>query len=375
MRKKLIFVIVFIIGIISIGTGIYLILQHKWYAITNAVFVESKTISNIGFNRVGGKIVKMTKEEGDPVKEGEILAEIDQRDIRLKKEQLEKEIEALGKQKEQLLLALSRTAIQSSSSVSISESNARSLEKKIQALKNKLKALDATIEQLRRDYDRNKFLYENNAIAKRNLEVVETELKAKIAEREATLDEIKSLEEQLKSAISQVEYSKAGMTVTKEILKQIESIDAKIWVLRKELEDVNNLISYSVLKAPFSGKIGKKYVNVGAVVAPGQPVYAIVNPKDIYILVLLEEEKMEGVKPGAKAKITIDAYPNEEYEGVVSEILPTSAAKFALVPRDISAGEFTKVSQRIPVKIRITKGDISKLVVGMGGEVKIKRLK
>ncbi len=59
----------------------------------------------------------------------------------------------------------------------------------------------------------------------------------------------------------------------------------------------------------------------------------------------------------------------------MEKILPTSAAKFALVPRDISAGEFTKVVQRIPVKVRITKGDVSKLVVGMGGEIEIKRMK
>jgi membrane fusion protein (multidrug efflux system) len=109
------------------------------------------------------------------------------------------------------------------------------------------------------------------------------------------------------------------------------------------------------------------------VVNPGMPVYALIDPKDIYILVLLEETKLKGVEVGCPAYIKIDAYPHMKYKGVVKEILPASAAKFALVPRDISAGEFTKVVQRMQVKVKITEGDTSKLVVGMGGEIEIKR--
>ena len=71
--------------------------------------------------------------------------------------------------------------------------------------------------------------------------------------------------------------------------------------------------------------------------------------------------------------LTLDAYPDKEFTGVVREVMPASAATFALVPRDISAGEFTKVAQRIPVRIEITGGDRSLLRVGLGGEVEIKR--
>jgi membrane fusion protein (multidrug efflux system) len=91
--------------------------------------------------------------------------------------------------------------------------------------------------------------------------------------------------------------------------------------------------------------------------------------------VLLEESKLKGVQKGCKAYVRLDAYPNKVFEGVVEEISPASAATFALVPRDVSAGEFTKVVQRIPVKIRLTKGDMSLLRVGMGGEVEIRRAK
>ncbi len=136
---------------------------------------------------------------------------------------------------------------------------------------------------------------------------------------------------------------------------------------------MENKISYTKLKAPFDGIIAKRFVYKGSVIRSGMPVYSIIPENSIYINVLLEETKLEGVKVGAPVKIKIDAYPDKKFEGVVEKIEPVSAAKFALVPRDISAGEFTKVAQRIPVRLKITKGDLSILRVGMGGEVEIKR--
>ena len=102
-------------------------------------------------------------------------------------------------------------------------------------------------------------------------------------------------------------------------------------------------------------------------------VYAVLDPQNIYIIALLEENKLDGVTPGDPVVIRIDAYPDQKYKGIVSQVLPASAATFALAPRDISAGEFTKVAQRIPVRINITEGDISLLQVGLSGEVEIRR--
>jgi len=81
------------------------------------------------------------------------------------------------------------------------------------------------------------------------------------------------------------------------------------------------------------------------------------------------------VEPGNEALIRIDAYTDQEWRGEVEQVLPASAATFALAPRDISAGEFTKVAQRIPIRIRITEGPLEKLRIGLGGEIEIRRRK
>jgi membrane fusion protein (multidrug efflux system) len=128
-----------------------------------------------------------------------------------------------------------------------------------------------------------------------------------------------------------------------------------------------------VLKSAIAGRIAKKFVSAGDIVSPMSAVYAVLDPNNLYIVALLEENKLNGVTPGDPVSIRIDAYPDQKYKGMVNQVLPASAATFALAPRDISAGEFTKVAQRIPVRIDITEGDVSFLQVGLSGEVEIRR--
>jgi len=196
-----------------------------------------------------------------------------------------------------------------------------------------------------------------------------------IGERDSLIKKLYALNDQLSAAKKQIALAVVDRRSIKEIEKEINALDKEIASLKARLKNAELNLRYCKLKSPIDGRVAKKYVSVGDVVSPGIPVYALIDPKDIYILVLLEETKLKGVKPGCPARIKIDAYPDLEYRGVVKEILPASAAKFALVPRDISAGEFTKVVQRMQVKVKITEGDISKLVVGMGGEIEIKRAK
>jgi membrane fusion protein (multidrug efflux system) len=101
----------------------------------------------------------------------------------------------------------------------------------------------------------------------------------------------------------------------------------------------------------------------------GMKILSIVDPKSLYVLDLLEETKLKGINPGCSVKIHIDAL-DKDFEGVVSEILPASASTFALVPRDISSGEFTKLAQRFYVKIKFNKVP-KNVLVGMSGEVQI----
>ncbi|WP_457621828.1 HlyD family secretion protein [Persephonella sp.] len=373
MRNKFGLIIVLLLIIIFSVVSFRWIKHRIEYAVTDAVFVETEKLAHISFKRVSGKIVKMYREEGDTVKKGEILAEIDPSDYQIQLEKLKAEIKSLSYKKEALEKKLERIKSQLNRKLEISKLSLRQVEEEIKGLTLKLKQIDFRTEQLEKDVNRFRNLAKKDLVPARKLEEMETELKILRTEREALSSRLEQMRINKVIMEKKVKQAKADILKTGELKKEISSIKEKINVLKKQKEDIQNLIKETKLVAPFDGKIAKKYKTEGEVVSSGMPVYAVVSDEEIYINVLLEETKLKGIRKGSKAYIRIDAYPDEVYEGVVEEINPVAAAKFALVPRDVTAGEFTKVAQRIPVKIRITKGNTSLLRVGMSGEVEIKR--
>ena len=353
-----------------------IMIKHRMdYAITDAVFVDTEDIHNVGFQRVNGKIIRMTKKEGEEVHKGELLAEIDPRTYQLIVKELKKTIEAKRNKRDKLRITLKKTIEILDIKERIAKDKVKEIKDQIDSLKDKISSLDAQIAQLKRDTRRYRNLYLKGAVAKRTYEKIDTDLISRIRQKKALLKQLSALKKQLSISKKEILLVRANRKSIDELKKQIAQIDSQIKALKERLKNAELDLRYCKLISPIDGRVAKKYRSVGDVVNPGIPVYALIDPKDIYILVLLEETKLKGVHVGCPAKIKIDAYPDLTYKGVVEEILPTSAAKFALVPRDISAGEFTKVVQRMQVKVKITEGDVSKLIVGMGGEIEIKREK
>ncbi|MGA1845926.1 HlyD family secretion protein [Deferribacter abyssi] len=366
--------------LLTLGLAVFIYFAYQYFnfikefATTDAMFVKSNKITNISFKRVGGKLIKLYFKEGDNVEKGDLMAEIDSTDYKVKLEAITKKIESLKKKKEQLDIQIDRVSKELVIKKQNAQKNVEYIEKEIKSIKYNIEEMETNIEQMTRDYNRYKTLYEQKAVSKRSYEDIETKLKSLKQKK-------KSLESKLEGLIKQKDMAYNNIRIIEEKFKQIkelektkESLIKQIDAAKQEQKDTKNLISYCKLYAPFDGVVGKKYVEVGTVVNSGYPIYSIVDTKDLYVEVLLEETKMNGVKKGAPATFRVDAYPNIEFKGIVESIYPASAATYALVPRDISAGEFTKVAQRIPIKIKITEGNISLLKVGMGGEVRIKRV-
>ncbi|MFN4132284.1 MAG: HlyD family secretion protein, partial [Caldimicrobium sp.] len=253
------------------------------------------------------------------------------------------------------------------------EREIKGLEEQRRAQSAKIEALRARLKFLIKERNRREILYKDGLISLQSLEVIETEEKElghQIEAEKALLRAIEEKLEVLKKNLLLIENERLGL---KSLKAQLTALSHQEKALQAQRDEANLYLSYSQLKSPFSGYIAKKFHNEGDVIAPGEPIYALVDPESFYLLVLLEENKLKGVVVGARAKIKLDAYPDKVWKGEVETILPASAATFALVPRDISAGEFTKLSQRIPVKIRFTEGDRSLLRVGLSGKVEIER--
>lgn len=375
MKKRIGLVVVIALIVLFLIVGYKYVHHRMVYAVTDAVFTESDSLTNLSFQLVGGKIIKMPYEEGDVVKKGALLAQIDPTMLQNSKKRAVFSLNALKDKQDSLKKSLARvkSAIQINKKIaglSVSSTNFQ-----IASAISMLKSKEAILKKVKRDFIRAKTLYIHHAFSKMKYQDARTVLTS-------TKNEILSLKEKIEGLKLAMPISKQKLKAADNEQKRVKEIGAQIAALNNQIkatgEQIKSIvyrISQTKLNSPFDGIIAKKYQNVGSVVAPGMFVYSITDPRSIYVYALLEEQKLEGIKVGNPVNITIDAYPNRKYQGVVESILPTTAAKFSLVPRDIAAGEFTKVSQRVGIRIKITKGNSSDIKVGLSGEVEIKRSK
>ena len=368
-------------GLLILGALVIVVMAVRFvhyrmrYAVTDAVFVRTDSLATLGFDRVSGRVLKVEKKEGDPVSAGEVIAAIDDTPYRLEAQRLTSEIQAARENQARQELLLARLQKETDLNVKIAHSRVGQLGRQKDALGAKAASIQAAIDQLKRDSQRFEVLYKARAVAKQKAEDVGTRLAAKVAEKRAVVENAAAVAASIDSAKLGVQLAEAGRTQVDEVRKGIRALAEKIKGLTAALENAQSNITACVLKSPITGRIAKQYVSAGDIVSPLSAVYAVLNPKDLYVVALLSENKLTGVVPGDPVFIQIDAYPNQKYKGIVTQVLPASAATFALAPRDISAGEFTKVAQRIPVRIRITEGDTQLLQVGLSGEVQIRRKK
>ncbi|MGA7879167.1 MAG: efflux RND transporter periplasmic adaptor subunit, partial [Desulfoferrobacter sp.] len=123
--------------------------------------------------------------------------------------------------------------------------------------------------------------------------------------------------------------------------------------------------------SPIDGVIAKKVGNLGEVVKPGQPIAIVVDLANLWVEANLEETKIEQVRWGQAVDLAVDAYPGKKFKGKVVNIGAAASSEFALIPENRSAGNFTKVTQRIPVKIEVIE-PVRQLRPGMMVEVAIK---
>jgi membrane fusion protein, multidrug efflux system len=131
-------------------------------------------------------------------------------------------------------------------------------------------------------------------------------------------------------------------------------------------------LGHTVVHAPIDGVIGNRQVRVGRLVAPGTSLLDIVPVKDVWVVANFKETQVEHIRPGQRVHITIDGYPNEKLEGVVDSFAPGSGSAFSLLPADNATGNFIRVVQRVPVKIRFKGNPLTgRLVPGLSARVEI----
>lgn len=133
----------------------------------------------------------------------------------------------------------------------------------------------------------------------------------------------------------------------------------------------NNMLDNATLRSPITGKVIKTLAKEGEVVAPGQAVAMVIDDSKLYVSANIEETEIKRVKVGEKVDITVDAYSDKHLTGHVKEIGEATNSTFSLLPATNTSGNFTKVTQRIPVKIAIDDTNGAPISAGMNAVIKI----
>ena len=231
---------------------------------------------------------------------------------------------------------------------------------------NNLAVSDAGIEEVKvllanaeADYNRYKKLLENNAVTRQQFDAVQTQY------------------ESLRAKLETMQRQKQSTRLAKdEQTQRLAQNDAAIEVCRAALNLAELNLSYTVILAPCDGYTSRKTVQNGELVSVGQPLLSVVDSHEKWALANYRETQMKHIRIGSVAEITVDAFPDTRFEGVVVAVSGATGAKYSPHSHDNAVGNFVKTAQRIPVKIAFTGNNdseiLSQLVAGMNVECKIK---
>lgn len=290
-------------------------------------------------SRVSGYVNEIRFEENQHVNKGDTLVKLDDRDLQVKVEQA---LAALENAKVNLTVARANTGT--------AEANTNTASSTIEAAK--VKVWKAT-----QDYTRYENLLKEKATSQQQFDA------AKAAKLSAEA-ELETASKQEISSSMQGQAANRQISVAQSLIAQRQA-DVDFALLQ---------LSYAAITAPASGLASKKNIQVGQFVNAGTPLFAIVSESGIYVMANFKETQLEKMKTGLPVDVKVDAFPDQHIQGTVYSFSPATGAKFSLLPPDNATGNFVKVVQRIPVKIKLDaeKEVMEKLRAGMSVRVSVK---
>ena len=173
-------------------------------------------------------------------------------------------------------------------------------------------------------------------------------LEQSTADKKRTAAAVIGAKASLASAQAQLAFAKANVDVLKSQQSEAQHTRAE---LANAVDRAARDLSFTEIRAPFDGVVGNKAVSVGQYVQPGTRLLAVVPLDEVYVDANMKETQLTEIRPGQKADVSVDANDGQSVEGVVRSIAPASGAQFSLLPPDNATGNFTKIVQRVTVRI------------------------
>jgi membrane fusion protein (multidrug efflux system) len=303
-------------------TGAAADLGYRWWTVTR--FIEATDDAYVSAHnttlatKVSGYVSSITVEDNSRVARGDVIATIDDGDYQLAVDQAsdrvasaQATVDRIGRQ------VIAQQAAVDQAQAQLAAAQAAS-----------------TLRQL--EHDRQQSLAQRDFASRQ------------------TLDQAQSNRDQASAAVRSAQAGLAAAEANVEVLKaQQQEAERNRDELRTVLGRAQRDLSFTVIRAPVDGVIGNRIVQTGDYVQTGQRLASLVPLDEVYVDANFKETQLARLQPGQKVDITIDALPGRPIEGVVASLSPASGSVFSLLPPDNATGNFTKIVQRLPVRIRV----------------------
>ena len=323
-RKQIGVAIAAIIGILILVYGGRSYAFARSHESTDNAQVDGRILPVLA--KVGGYVQKVDVRENEPVASGALIVAVDEAEYRDRLTQAEADLQAAV------------AAVGANGSTGQAQAQVATASGQRSALNAQITAARSTAARMDADLARAEDLAKQQIISRAQLDAAR-------AQAEAARANVTALEEQAGAASASITSAEAGVRLAQARLKSATAV-----------RDFAALqLQYARVYAPESGIVSRKQVEVGQLVQAGQPLLWIVADSGVWITANFKETQLAGVRPGQPAEVEVDAYPGCKLEASVLSISSATGAKFALLPPDNATGNFTKVVQRIPVRLGVDK--------------------
>lgn len=308
-KNKKVYIPLIVVVLLVLGGGWYWYSDYSKYISTDDAYIDADKAPIA--SKIIGRIIKEYAAEGDSVKKGMLLAEIDSTELSAQK----------------LLMVASKDQL---------EAAAKQVEATYLLNEDNLKISKIGFQRAKDDFDRAKTQYDGGVITKEQFE--------------HTQKAFESAQALLDAAQTQLQVSKA----------QIANAHAAVTSAQAQIGTVVAMLKNTKIYVPFDGAIAKRWQMTGEVAQQGAPIFTVTNDKKLWVSIFIEETNLQDIKIGQKAFFTVDAFSGIKFTGSVFYIGSNAASQFALIPPSNASGNFTKTTQRIPVKISIDRAENKK---------------
>lgn len=305
--------------------------------------------------RVSGTVLRVLHDENEFVQAGTLLVELDPKDYQVALDRARADLANAQANATAANVGVPLTTTTSSSQLAAADAAVRSADREVQAAQARVQEAQANYTKVAADLKRMEQLVAKDEISRQQYDASVAASSSARATLDAANAAVASAESRAAQARAQADAAHTVPEQIKVTRAKAGAASADVQRYQAALEAAQLNLQYTRILAPVTGVLSKRNVEPGQVVQAGQPLFSIVDLDDIWITANFKETQLRNMKPGQPVDIDVDAY-GKTFHGTIESIGGATGARFSLLPPENATGNYVKVVQRIPVRIRIDKG-------------------